>query len=124
MNDVTERFLREISERVAPETVSEIRLFPPLRQGTVETGVAVVAAHPEANAATTPDRHTVYTARYRLAVKGPDRGKWEFEIRADADAPLAAVDPVIEGVVRRAGEPFEPERISAAGFRSILDNPV
>ena len=124
MNDVTERFLREISERVAPETVSEIRLFPPMRQGAVETGVAVVAAHPDANAETAPDRHTVYTARYRLAVKGPDRGKWEFDIRADADAPLTAVNPVIEGVVRRAGEPFEPERISAAGFRSILDRTV
>lgn len=124
MNDVTERFLREIAGHVAAETVSEIRLFPALRQGAVETGIAVVAAHPDANAEITPDRHTVYTARYRLAVKGPDRGKWEFDIRADADAPLTAVDPVIEGVVRRAGEPFEPERISAAEFRSILDNPV
>ncbi|MCR4340313.1 MAG: hypothetical protein NUW01_10560 [Gemmatimonadaceae bacterium] len=124
MNDITERFLREIAEHIPPETISEVRLFPAIRQGLVETGVAVVAAHPDANAEITPDRHTVYTARYRLAVKGADRGKWEFEIRADADAPLPTVDAVVDGVMRRAGESFEPERISAHAFRSILANPV
>ncbi len=124
MNDTTEHFLREIAEHIPPDTVSEVRLFPAIRQGLVETGVAVVAAHPDANGDITPDRHTVYTARYRLAVKGADRGKWEFEIRADADAPLPTVDAVVDGVMRRAGESFEPERISAHAFRSILANPV
>lgn len=104
------------------DTVSEVRLFPAIRQGLVETGVAVVAAHPDANAEVTPDRHTVYTARYRLALKGADRGRWQFEIRADADAPLPTVDAVVDGVMRRAGEAFEPERISASAFRSILAN--
>ena len=124
LNDTTERFLREIAASIPPETISEVRLFPAIRQGLVETGVAVIAAHPDANADVTPDRHTVYTARYRLAVKGADRGKWEFEIRADADAPLPTVDAVVDGVMRRAGESFEPERISASAFRSILANPA
>lgn len=124
MNDTTERFMREIAASIPPETISEVRLFPAIRQGLVETGVAVVAAHPDANAEVTPDRHTVYTARYRLALKGADRGKWEFEIRADADAPLPTVDAVIDGVMRRAGESFEPERISATAFRSILAHPA
>ena len=112
--------MREIAASIPPETISEVRLFPAIRQGLVETGVAVVAAHPDANAEVTPDRHTVYTARYRLAVKGADRGKWEFELRADADAPLPTVDAVVDGVVRRAGESFEPERISAGSLHSIL----
>lgn len=116
--------MRAIAMQVPPETISEVRLFPAIRQGQVETGVAVVAAHPDANAEITPDRHTVYTARYRVAVKGAERGKWEFEIRADADAPLSTVDAVIDGVMRRAGEPFEPERISASAFRSILADPT
>lgn len=124
MNDTTERFMREIAASIPPETISEVRLFPAIRQGLVETGVAVIAAHPDANADVTPDRHTVYTARYRLAVKGADRGKWEFEIRADADAPLPTVDAVVDGVMRRAGESFEPERISASAFRSILAHPA
>ncbi|MGI8619371.1 MAG: hypothetical protein ACR2L6_09840 [Gemmatimonadaceae bacterium] len=124
MNDITERFIREIAATIPPDTVSEVRLFPAIRQGLVETGVAVVAAHPDANAEITPDRHTVYTARYRLAVKGSERGKWEFEMRADADAPLPTVDAVVDGVMRRAGESFEPERISASAFRSILAGPA
>ena len=112
--------MREIASAVPPETVSELRLFPAIRQGLVETGVAVVAAHSDESSQMTPDRHTVYTARYRLALKGADRGKWEFEIRADADAPLPTVDAVVDGVMRRAGESFEPERISASAFRTIL----
>ena len=112
--------MRSIATEIPAETVSEVRLFPAIRQGLVETGVAVIAAHPDTNADVTPDRHTVYTARYRLALKGAERGKWEFEIRADADAPLPTVDAVVDGVMRRAGESFEPERISASAFWTIL----
>lgn len=119
MNEVTQRFLRTIAERVPPHSVSEVRLFPAIRQGQWETGVAVIAAIPELEAL--HERHTVYTARYRLAVKGPERGKWEFEIRADADAPLVTVDAVVAGVLERSGEAFEPERIPAAAFRSIVE---
>lgn len=121
MNEVTQRFLRTIAERVPPHTVTEVRLFPAIRQGLWETGVAVVAAVPEVEAAA-HERHTVYTARYRLAVKGPERGKWEFEIRADADAPLVTVDAVVAGVLERSGEAFEPERIPASSFRTIVDD--
>jgi hypothetical protein len=119
VNEVTQRFLKTIAERVPAHTVSEVRLFPAIRQGQWETGVAVVAAVPEVDHPG-HERHTVYTARYRLAVKGPERGKWEFEIRADADAPLVTVDAVVTGVLERSGEAFEPERIPASFFRSIV----
>lgn len=119
MNEVTQRFLRTIADRVPPERVTEVRLFPAIRQGPWETGVAVVAAVPDADA-DTHQRHTVYTARYRLAVKGTERGKWEFEIRAEADAPLITVDAVVDGVIERSGEAFEPERIPAHAFQSIV----
>ena len=68
-----------------------------------------------------PDRHTVFTARYRLTRKGADRGKWEFEVVADADAPLGTVDTVVRGVQRRAGDDEEPERLTAEGVRAALD---
>jgi hypothetical protein len=120
MNETTQRFLRTIAERVPAHTVSEVRLFPAIRQGQWEAGVAVVAAVPEIEQPG-HERHTVYTARYRLAVKGPDRGKWEFEIRADADAPLVTVEAVVAGVLERSGSAFEPERITASFFRSIVE---
>ena len=66
-------------------------------------------------------RHTVFTARYRLTRKGAERGKWEFEVVADADAPLGTVDTVVRGVQRRAGDDDEPERLTAEGVRAALD---
>jgi len=152
--ETTERFLRDIADRVGVDAVEEIRLFPPLRQSGVETGVAVVAARPiapepphiplvseppEALSESAGDeflpieehdrsivvhRHTVFTARYRHTLKGPDRGKWEVDVQADADAPLVTLDDVVKGVMKRAGEPFEPEKISASAFRSIVESGV
>jgi hypothetical protein len=75
-------------------------------------------------APTRPVRHTVFTARYRLTRKGAERGKWEFEVVADADAPLVTVDAVVRGVQRRAGDDDEPERLTAEGVRAALDGPV
>src|SRR5439155_1051670 len=65
-------------------------------------------------------RHTVFTARYRHTLKGPDRGKWEVDVQAEADAPLVTLDQVVRGVMKRAGEPFEPEKISASAFKTIV----
>lgn len=38
-----DRFVRAIAERVIPERITEVHLFQPIRQGGVETGVAVIA---------------------------------------------------------------------------------
>jgi hypothetical protein len=152
-------------------------VFPAIRQGGVETGVAVVAEDPrpmpvpvvsdatagdgaasvpvEAGEASTdvsvefgdteisvaePDvaaeisngngsdpvlsRLTIHTARYRLTLKGVDRGKWEVDVVAEADAPLEAVDKVVRGVQRRAGEGAEPDRLSGDAFREALETPI
>lgn len=150
MDETTERFLRDIADRIGLHSIDEVRLFPPMRQGGVETCVAVVAATPlgpehlprvdpheppEALVESTGEeyvpieeedreivvhRHTVFTARYRHTLKGMDRGKWEVEVQAEADAPLVTIDAVVSGVIRRSGEPFEPEKISASAFRSIV----
>jgi len=152
--ETTERFLRDIADRIGLHSVDEVRLFPPLRQGGIETGVAVVAALPlppepvDVRIADEPPealsesageeflpieeedreiivhRHTVFTARYRHTLKGPDRGKWEVDVQAEADAPLVTVDQVVKGVMKRAGEPFEPERITASEFKTIVESPA
>jgi hypothetical protein len=43
MTETQERFLRAVVERVAIESVVELHLFPSIRRGTLETGVAVIA---------------------------------------------------------------------------------
>jgi len=115
MIDTTERFLREIADRVDAGSVEEVRLFPPIRQGGLETGAAIVAVNVPSQ-----ERRTVYSARYCHTLKGKERGKWEVDVTAEADAPLLTVDAVVRGVMKRAGEPFEPERIAGAAFRTLV----
>ena len=67
-------------------------------------------------------RLVVYRALYRWTRKGPDRGQWEVEITAEADAPLNAVGDVVRGVQRRAGEEGEPELITPEMLRLALSD--
>lgn len=118
MIETTERFLKEIADKIGADYVETVHLFPPIRQGGVETGAAVIAA-----SLPSQDRHTLYSASYRNTLKGPDRGKWVVEVKAEADAPLITVDAVVQGVMKRAGEPFEPEKLTASEFRTIVGFP-
>jgi hypothetical protein len=185
MTETQHRFLAAIADRVPAAAVVEVRLFPSIRQGPIESGVAVVAADAAALAAALapvamavlaeagdaapgadrgtppiepspgpasvvatvpaadasdrashgtaetahdagesasaapdagPARLSILTARYRLAIKGPDRGRWEFDVVHDADAPLETVEQVVRGVARRVGEDGEPEMLSGPEF--------
>jgi hypothetical protein len=122
VQESTERFLRAVLGEVPLDRLAELHLFTPLRQGAYETGVAVVAAWPDGlpEDARAEARHTVYTARYRLVVKGPDRGRWEFECTAEADAPLLTVETVVRGVQRRSGDADEPVRYDAPALAHVL----
>ena len=118
-----ERFLLAIAGSLPAERFLELYFFAPIRQGGVESGVAVIAAHQEVEAAPETlgviprfarddNRYTVYAAKYKLVLKGPDRGKWEHAVVAEADAPLVTVETVVRGVQRRSGDADEPERMS------------
>lgn len=65
-------------------------------------------------------RYTVYSARYKLVLKGPERGKWDCTVVAEADAPLVTVDSVVRGVQRRAGDAEEPEQMSGNEARDYV----
>jgi hypothetical protein len=62
----------------------------------------------------------VYSARYRWTRKGPDRGKWEHEVVAEADAPLVTVEAVVRGVQERANESVEPDRLNGDAARALI----
>lgn len=119
-SDARERLLLAIAEQVDPDRLAEIHFFPPIRQGTLETGVAVVAALRSVAEVPERERHVVYTARYRWTRKGPERGKWESEVVAEADAPLVTVEAVVKGVQQRANDTGEPERLSGDDARARI----
>jgi hypothetical protein len=62
----------------------------------------------------------VFTARYRHVLKGPERGRWEVSVVAEADAPLAAVGAVVRGVQRRAGDVEPAEHLTGDALRDAL----
>jgi hypothetical protein len=135
LTEARERFLRTIVKEIPAERIAEVHFFTPLKQGGVESGVAVVAAWPEP--ATAPEgeeivdvapeeaadnvRPVIYTARYRHTLKGPDRGKWETNVVAEADAPLVTVDAVVRGVQRRAGDADDATRMDGDDVRMIVE---
>jgi hypothetical protein len=129
LTETRERFLQAIAAQVPVEQIAEIHFFQPIRQGGVESGVAVVAAWPVVASDATPRdagdereaRPVVYTARYRLTLKGPDRGKWEASVVAEADAPLITVDAVVRGVQRRSGDADVATRMEGDDVRAILE---
>jgi hypothetical protein len=75
-------------------------------------------AYPEG--ARISSRHVVYSARYRWTRKGPERGKWECEVVAEADAPLLTVDAVVAGVKQRANEPLDVQKLDGDTVRAML----
>jgi hypothetical protein len=117
LTDTRERFLVAIIGQIAPDRIAEIHFFQPIRQSGVESGVAVVVESADADA----PRIVVYTARYRLVLKGPDRGKWETSIVAEADAPLVTVEAVVRGVQRRAGDVDDPTRMEGDEVRAFAE---
>lgn len=144
-SDARERFVLEIAKVLAPERIVEAHLFAPLRQGQIETGVCVLGALPEGaeplpaatveaeettesteateafpEGARISARHVVYSARYRWTRKGPDRGKWECEVVAEADAPLLTVEAVVQGVQHRSSEPLEVQKLDGDTVRAMI----
>jgi hypothetical protein len=126
LTETRERFLKAIIGRIPVERIAEVHLFPAIRQGQMETGVAVIAAEPEPGSpyAEYGGRHIVYSASYRLTRKGLERGKWEVDVTLEANAPLATVDVVVRGVQERAGEAIEPQRLTAQELRALMSEPA
>ncbi len=112
------------ADAVDAETVDAEAADEPAEQPAAEEPLAEA---PLAEASAAPAmpriRHTVYTARYRLVQKGPERGKWEADVVAEAEAPLITVDLVVRGVQRRAGEESEIVRYTAAQLARALRVP-
>lgn len=121
LTEERERFLLAITSQIPPERIAEIHFFQPIRQGGVESGVAVVVElGPDALDAGPMSRYVVHTARYRLTLKGVDRGKWEATVFAEADAPLVTVEAVVRGVQRRAGDVDDATRMTGDEVRAGL----
>lgn len=96
-------------------------MTPPSEEGEVNPDVT--ASDTEVSPRPQVKRYSVLAARYRLTLKGPERGAWDFEITHEADAPLETVERVARGVARRSGDEGQPEHLTASDIRATLAQP-
>lgn len=95
-----------LKEKLAPEDIARIWVFPPMRGDGLEWGTAVVATH------AAPERFAVVTAKYMLTVRGRRRGSARVEVEDVGEGPVQVVLDVVSGVQARTGDGEPPVEIS------------
>jgi hypothetical protein len=100
-----ERLAQAVAEILPPAEVDAIWVFTPLRRDAKEWGTAVISR-------VDGERRRIYTARYGLAVKGKDRGKFEASVEEVGTGPVEAVGRLLQEAQRRIDDEQPPLPIS------------
>ena len=112
MDDTRERFLNAIVDRLGAERIVELHLFSPIRQGVMETGVAVVAALPDLEPEAEPGEAEALGAPVTEEV-----------VVAQVES-TAQVECGVEGVQEETGRSAEEEGAGDDSASPYLDAPV
>lgn len=106
------RTLQGVLDRLGAETVDRAWVFPPRIKGRRESGLVVVSRF-AADGAT--ERRDLFTASYAAERTGKGLTV-EWGLSEEGTAPPDRLPPVMEGVVRRAGDDEEqPREVELAG---------
>ena len=100
------RVADSLVNRVEPEDIEGIWLFPPIRREEREWGLAVVACR------TDDDRQRIFTASYMIIVRGREKGHGKVAVEEVGESPATVLEDVIRGVGERTGEVEPPVEIS------------
>jgi hypothetical protein len=94
--------LAEAVAQVLPTSeVDDIWVFPPLRRDAREWGTAVLSR-------VDGERRRIYTARYVLAIKGKNRGRFESSVLEVGTGPREVLLRVLQEAQRRTGDDQPP----------------
>jgi len=109
-----ERLAQAVSEVLPPAEVDGVWIFAPVRREDREWGTAVLSR-------VDGDRRRIFTARYVLAVKGKQRGKFESTIQEVGSGPLDALARVLQEAQRRIDDEHPPSSVAPeAWFSSVV----
>jgi hypothetical protein len=106
MDETRARFLAAIAKQIPPERITEAHLFAAIRQGGMESGVAVIALEPE-----------------RVAEEAPvESSEQQIEIEVTDESPSAVV---ADAEITVAAAPAPPRRytVCTARYRHTLKGP-
>jgi hypothetical protein len=99
------RLAQAVAETLPPAEVDGVWLFAPLRHEGREWGTAVLSR-------VDGDRRRIYTARYVLAVKGKERGKFESSVQEVGSGPVEALARLLQEAQRRIDDEHPPTPIA------------
>jgi hypothetical protein len=112
-----ERLAQAVSEVLPPAEVDGVWIFAPLRREDREWGTAVLSR-------VDGDRRRIYTARYVLAVKGKQRGKFESTIQEVGSGPIDALARVLQEAQRRIDDELPPSSVAPEAWFSSVAAPA
>jgi hypothetical protein len=95
------RLAGAVAEVVPPAEVDGVWVFSPLRREGREWGTAVLSR-------IDGERRRIYTARYMLAVKGKERGKFETTVQEVGSGPLTALAQLLQDTRKRIDDEQPP----------------
>jgi hypothetical protein len=95
------RLAGAVAEVVPPAEVDGVWIFSPLRHEGREWGTAVLSR-------LDGDRRRIYTARYVLAIKGKERGKFEATVQEVGSGPVAALTRLLQDAQKRIDDERPP----------------
>ena len=106
------RLAQAAAEQIPPGEVDGVWVFSALRRDGREWGTAVLSR-------LDGDRRRIYTARYMLAIKGKERGKFESWVQEVGSGPAEALEQLLRDAQRRIDDdqppvPVPPEEWFAA----------
>ena len=95
------RLAGAVADVLPPAEVDGVWVFSPLRHDGREWGTAVLSR-------LDGDRRRIYTARYVLAIKGKERGKFEASVREVGSGPVAALAQLLREAQKRIDDEQPP----------------
>jgi hypothetical protein len=110
-----ERLAQKVALTLPPSEVDGVWVFSPLRRDANEWGTAVLSR-------VDGERRRIYTARYVLAVKGKERGKFEATVQEVGSGPLEVLARVLQEAQRRTDDEQPPVPVSPAEWFSSVSS--
>jgi hypothetical protein len=99
------RLAGAVAEVLPPAEVDGVWIFSPLRHEGKEWGTAVLSR-------LDGDRRRIYTARYVLAMKGKERGKFEASVQEVGSGPVSALARLLHDAQKRIDDEQPPIPVS------------
>lgn len=107
------RLAQAVAGIMPADEVDAVWVFSPLRRDTKEWGTAVISR-------IDGERRRIYTARYGLAIKGKERGKFEASVQEVGTGPLEALSRLLEEAQRRIDDEQPPVSVPPESWFSHI----